>query len=626
MVPCYLLESDSIAPQALQLPFELDLITFIGDVEQLARLSSTSTMTAASSKPSETQSTLALPELNQRSCGLGAWDVACFNPYLQEYTFTAKNTSQQKNGADFRITFVSTSDPSQYVTAHLSMKAENMSPLQQAKEKFKPNLKFRLSKVGLEASAKQQFLHTPIKQKIDLGRTKAEALMQQKQGEIVQPCPSMTIKDCKKLQQTQRFDVTAILDTVTEVRSVNSTRQVISIIIIDDSADQGKPTQLTFSFFMNVPLSKEDTATMAILQEAKKAEVKQVFTFFALQGTHKDSGYSFEADSKKDFFFVKAVGSRAEHLTQVAEALQKVPEAERDVLQQTSYENRDYENEPGSQILCKLLSDMVAKTDVANLNEKSTLWQANWVAIGWPQGETLLKKDGKSLWFQCTLTDLSGQVVNAWMNEKSALMLSGLADKDAFIESFNQGNQIFPIMATVKVIRELRAPPDAGGVLQPADSKPAQGFVNLVIVHGADQPWNEPPTKAALELIPMLRDLKDDTSAILPAALHMVETSPHYAFTIDCKSASDGSQISIPCQKVLALIRSTKNAKATNLGDGFKLITPGVEDLLSTVDPTGLAGQMKHTLSAICTLSNLPQYRLDPPRGGHQDAPVIVTA
>ena len=98
MVPCYLLESDSIPPQALQLPFELDLITFIGDVEQLARLSSTSTMTAASSKPSETQSTLALPELNQRSCGLGAWDVAYFNPSLPEYTYTAKNTSQQKNG------------------------------------------------------------------------------------------------------------------------------------------------------------------------------------------------------------------------------------------------------------------------------------------------------------------------------------------------------------------------------------------------------------------------------------------------------------------------------------------------------------------------------------------------
>ena len=148
----------------------------------------------------------------------------------------------------------------------------------------------------------------------------------------------------------------------------------------------------------------------------------------------------------------------------------------------------------------------------------------------------------------------------------------------------------------------------------------------MVVVHATDQPWSEAPTKAALDMIPLLRDLKDDTSAILPAALHMVETSPHYAFTVACTSSSDGNTISLPCQKVLALIRSTKNSKPSNLGDGFKLITPGVEDLLSTVDPTRLADQTKHTLSAICTLSNLPQYRLDPPSGGHQDALVIVTA
>ena len=58
------------------------------------------------------------------------------------------------------------------------------------------------------------------------------------------------------------------------------------------------------------------------------------------------------------------------------------------------------------------------------------------------------------------------------------------------------------------------------------------------------------------------------------------------------------------------------------IGSGIKLITPDVEDLFSTED----AGQMKHTLSAICTLENLTQYKLDPPRGGTQHALVIVTA
>ena len=197
----------------------------------------------------------------------------------------------------------------------------------------------------------------------------------------------------------------------------------------------------------------------------------------------------------------------------------------RDVLQQTSFENRDYENEPGAQTLCKLLSDLAVTTDVQKLNEKPTLWQANWVEVGWPEGDTLLKKDGSQLWFQTSLRDLSGQVVDTWMNEKSGLSLSRLADKEAFIESFTEGNQLFPIMSTVKVIREVESSQDTGDVSQPADAKPGKQFVSLVIVNAADQPWSEAPTKAALEMIPLLRDLKDDTSGILPAGLHMVEKS-----------------------------------------------------------------------------------------------------
>ena len=157
-------------------------------------------------------------------------------------------------------------------------------------------------------------------------------------------------------------------------------------------------------------------------------------------------------------------------------------------------------------------------------------------------------------------------------------------------------------------------------------AKATNQLVSLVVVHAADQPLYEPPSKAVLEMIPMIRDLKDDTSAILPACLHMVETSPHYAFTIVCTSISDGTKILLPCQKILALVRSSKNSKAEPLGNGFKLITPDVEDLLSIENPTEVAGQNKHTLSAICTLDNLPQYRLDPPRGGTQAALVTLTA
>ena len=71
-------------------------------------------------------------------------------------------------------------------------------------------------------------------------------------------------------------------------------------------------------------------------------------------------------------------------------------------------------------------------------------------------------------------------------------------------------------MSAVKVLREIKSAKDAGDVSQladgksskdagdasqPADGKPAQQFVSLVIVHAADQPWSEAPSKAALDKV-----------------------------------------------------------------------------------------------------------------------------
>ena len=94
---------------------------------------------------------------------------------------------------------------------------------------------------------------------------------------------------------------------------------------------------------------------------------------------------------------MRAVGSRATRLTQVVESLQGVPQASRDVLEQYAFQSRDYENELGAQTLCKLLSDLAATTDVQKLNEKPTVWAANWVEVGWPVGDNLLKKEGSKL-------------------------------------------------------------------------------------------------------------------------------------------------------------------------------------------------------------------------------------
>ena len=84
---------------------------------------------------------------------------------------STETTGQPKTGAAFRCILVSLLDHSQYVSAHLLMRSDNMAPVQQAEAKFKAGLKFRISKVVFDGSPKQDFLHTPLKHRIGLART-----------------------------------------------------------------------------------------------------------------------------------------------------------------------------------------------------------------------------------------------------------------------------------------------------------------------------------------------------------------------------------------------------------------------------------------------------------------------
>jgi len=581
---------------------------------------------AGSSTGANHAASMSLPELNKGSAGLGLWDVGVFHPCIRHYKYTAKHNGKETKGATFSCILVSLTNPSEYVVGNVAMRAGKMEPLTKAEKKFKKGLAFRISKVFLDTTAKQEYLHTPVKLIVDLNKTQAEPLRETYRPFFAHPTPNMSIKDCTTLQQSQRFDVTALVETVSESRVITATREVISVQIIDDSGDDGKAAQLTFSYFYDAPPSPEDNAMIDILRSLGDGTVTHTpYTFFALQGRQADTGYMIEADRNKNFFFEKAVGDKATRLVNKNSDLRAAPQELRDIVQHATQTRRDYEAEPGTQSFCKLLSDLSLHSDIQKLNEKPTVWQTNWTEVAWPTGETLVKKDGSALWFQTSLRDLSGQVEKVWMGEKAALTLSQLSNKDAFLAANSEGKQLFPIMASVKVVRQLRdaQPPeeDTGDVLQLASTK----SISLVIVQALDQALDEAPTKATLELIPMLRDFKDDTSAILPAGLHMVESSPHYAFTVTCTTLGDGSKVVIPCQKILALVRSSKSSKPSPVGTGFKLVTPDVDDLMSGKDPTGQAAHQQHTLSVICTLENMPTYRLDPPRGGCQHALVTIT-
>jgi hypothetical protein len=178
-------------------------------------------------------------------------------------------------------------------------------------------------------------------------------------------------------------------------------------------------------------------------------------------------------------------------------------------------------------------------------------------------------------------------------------------------------------MASLKVARKVQ---QADEGVDASQSAGGGRRISMVVVHAADQSLEQAPTRATLELIPFMDNLKDDSSSILPAALQMLQPSPHYAFQVVHKEdEDDGPNLVIPCQKILSLIRSTQMSTLERVGEGYKLTTPGVEDLLAVADPHS-AKPKQYTISAVCTMENLTAYRLDPPRGGHQHALVTLSA
>ena len=206
------------------------------------------------------------------------------------------------------------------------------------------------------------------------------------------------------------------------------------------------------------------------------------------------------------------------------------------------------------------------------------------------------------------------------MNEKSALSLSGSENKADFLESYRLGNQLFPVMSAVKVIRECRNTSQDNG--EPTQTSKTN--VSLVIVYAVRQPLDEAPTKSVLEMIPFMKDYRNDTSAILPATLDMVEASLHYAFTVRLK-ANDGSTIQLPCQKVIALVLSSQSCETFQTESGsFYITTKGIEDAFSEENASKATDKKTYTLSAMCTLSNLTQYRLDGTKKQKQAAIVIL--
>jgi hypothetical protein len=581
------------------------------------------TSSSANSSGVPQPAVLQLAELNQRSASLGSWDIGMFKPEIHEWIYTEKKTSQKKKGAAFRGLLVSLSNPSHYARGEIFMRSEKKEPLEQAKKKLTENKCFRMSAVHFQNNCAQEYLHTPQKFVVDLSSTRLDPLLSTGEGRVIQAQPSLTLSEINELQQNQRFDVIALVEQVGDPRPTQNNRVRRQIQIIDQSAPDSKVQETKWTFFSDTVPSEKDSATIDILRQV--AGTTEPLAFFGLAGKKCKQGFSIE--NSQDFFVVKATGDRASKLTEIAKKLHETPAQERVVLETAIGSGRNYTDETGKETFCKMLTSMASKTNIRSIDEEDTLWQLNWAEIAWPEGSEsdLCTKDGSRLFFLTDIRDITGMWPRVRVNEASALELAQVSSKEEFLAQHAAGKQTFPVTATVKILREVVKQKDAGG----GGSHSAQEereYINFTVVNALDQPLQERPTQATLNLLPLMPHVEHDSACILPSALHMVKACSHYAFQVRALCGAHTPPLMIPCQKIISLVKSTKPSTTQPLGTGFKVVTRDIEDMLgddlkdspSTTIP-------KFVLSSTCTLENLTNYKLDPPRGGTQSALITIT-
>ncbi len=266
---------------------------------------------AAASTVQPRAGTQRLEELNVRSAPCGQWDVGIFWPRIEEW----KSPTTGGQGAAFRCILVSAADPTSYLAAQMSTRNADMKPLKRAEGIYKDNLLFRVSKVSLLSDSKQYVLHRPLKLVVNSGKTKTDPLLASTCGvNNLQAQPRMTLSQVQELQQTQRFDVTALVAGFDDTpREVSPSCKVIDVRLLDASGPGGKPQEVRFGFFYDHPPSQATCATIGILRE------KEALSFFALQGKRTDGGFSVE--SSRNFFVIKGTGGRAMQLNTAAAGL-----------------------------------------------------------------------------------------------------------------------------------------------------------------------------------------------------------------------------------------------------------------------------------------------------------------
>ena len=587
---------------------------------------------AAKSDSAEQHATLPLRELNKRSGQFGAWAVVVQQAQVDTYEY--KWDDKPRTGKTFSCTFVSSQDPTEYCMGQMKWAKKDEQKFRTIQNKLSDGSAFIMTKVSISTDAKKQYMHAPIQTMVNVSDTIFSAVLRSKDAKECYPQPPATIADCANLTSQQFFDVTALVKSVSPSRAVKDNRVVFDAEIIDGSKSGGRVRTMPLTVWADKATSPnsaeppvwaflKDAAAHGLVGDSAAQPAPQPVSFFRIKGAQDDDGDFSFTTTKNTIIVEGATTSKGHRLAAEAAILLGLTDTHSFAVKkyEEAFVARDFATEPATETMCALFKPIAntVTTGVEALDdEEETFWQLNWVRVEEPPaGRTIRTNDGKRIWFPVTVRDCTG-TLTLYITEPAALKLGSFDDADQFEAAFVAGKVWFPQVASVKIIRQRKTATAA----QERDGQPAVQ-VDVRIVDAACQSLAESPTEESARLLTLLNAENTTSDIVMPAALHMLRKSPHYTLAVESimpdipdnlkasfLNVPSATTLFRPCSQVLALVEASKPSVLQEAGaGGYKITTSNVKDLLHDKnDDRGVQ------LTSFCTLENLQDFKLDPPR------------
>ena len=361
-----------------------------------------STPATASAVQPASANFLPLAQLNKASVKIGGeWQVYVFRPIEDNYEYTYQG--KPRKGTNFFVTLVSAQDPSQYCQAQFKKNTKNEAKYEKVKKAMEHGRRFVMSKVVFVDDAKLAYVSSSLKIVVDLFSTKMDACVDIPNS-VVQPVPMTTIAGSSNLEGNQFFDVTALVQEVSQVTNHSNNRSSFVVKIYDGSVDPDNnkikvmPLKVYFDTTPESVFQPKPSATVLALQPMSGNDMKAfaeehmnnktAISLYAISGAQDDMG-KFVFRNTKHTYMAGAVGAKAEKIKDAAELHNLTPEQTAVFeIQTTTAAARDWSAEPGRETRCGLLATFArTATGVTELDADESIWQINWARITEPSAE-----------------------------------------------------------------------------------------------------------------------------------------------------------------------------------------------------------------------------------------------